>query len=88
MLNYDPQNPQYDLRSELGVYDCAYVETDEIKKSKNYRNDLRVIQLNIRGLINKQRPLINLINHTEANVVLLCETWLSSSKESCKTRFS
>ena len=56
MLHYDPTDTQYDLRSELGVSDSVYVEVNEINKPINYRNDLNIIQLNIRGLLNKQGP--------------------------------
>ena len=81
MLNYDPQDTQYDLRSELGVSDSTYVEADEIKKPSNNNNDLRIIQLNVRGLINKQEQLGRLIEDTKADIILLCETWLSPTKE-------
>ena len=82
MLHYDPIDTQYDLRSELGVSDSAYVEVDEINKPIHYRNDLNIIQLNIRGLLNKQDQLSRLIDNTKTDVILLCETWLSSAKES------
>ena len=77
MLQYDPIDTQYDLRSELGVSDSTYVEVDEINKPVNYRNDLKIIQLNIRGLLNKQDQLSRLIEMTKTDVVLLCETWLN-----------
>ena len=82
MLHYDPTDTQYDLRSELGVTDSAYVEVEEINKSIDHRNDLNIIQLNVRGLLNKQDHLNRLIENTRTDVILLCETWLSSAKES------
>ena len=42
---------------------------------------MKVIQLNIRGLLNKQDQLTRLIDDTKTDVILLCETWLSSVKE-------
>ena len=39
MLYYDPKDTQYDLRSELGVSDSAYVEAEEINKPNINRDD-------------------------------------------------
>ena len=55
------------------------VEADEINNPSNYRNDLNIIQLNIRGLLNKQDQL-RLIEHTKTDILLLCETWLTSTQ--------
>ena len=81
MLHYDPTDTQYDLRSELGVSDSKYIEVDEFRKPNDHKHDLNVIQLNIRGLLNKQDQLCRLIENTNADVILLCETWLNPSKE-------
>ena len=81
MLHYDPTDTQYDLRLELRVFDSAYIEVDEIKKPIDHRSVLNIIQLNIRGLVNKQDQLGRLIENTKTDVVLLCETWLNSTKE-------
>ena len=81
MLHYDPTDIQYDLRSELGVSDSKYIEVDELKKPNDHRFDLNIIQLNIRGLMNKQDQLCRLIENTNTDVILLCETWLNSTKE-------
>ena len=82
MFNLDLNDSQYDLRDELGVYDCKYLESENLGKPKNNRNDLRIIQLNIRGLLNKQDQLNRLIKDTDADLILLCETWLTQMKES------
>ena len=81
MLCYDPNDTQYDLRSELRVSDSTYVNVEEINKSKNNRDDLKIVQLNIRGLMNKQDQLNGLIEGTKTDVLLLCETWLNPVKE-------
>ena len=80
-LNVELSPTQYDLRSELGVFNCKYIESVDTPSVSNKQNDLRIIQLNVRGLINKQDQLKRLINDTQADIVLLCETWLTPSKE-------
>ena len=82
MFDLDLNNSQYDLREELGVFDCKYRETVNLEDLKPKKNDLSIIQLNIRGLLNKQDQLKNLVKDTEADVTLLCETWLTQIKES------
>ena len=82
MFDLDLNNSQYDLHEELGVFDCKYRETVNLEDLKPKKNDLSVIQLNIRGLLNKQNQLKNLVKDTEADVTLLCETWLTQKKES------
>ena len=75
-------NPaQYDLRSELDVYDCEYIEDVHIPPLRNKHSDLRILHLNVRGLVNKQNQLARLLNETQADVALICETWLTKSKE-------
>ena len=76
MFNLDLNNSQYNLREELGVYDCKYREIENLEELKPKINDLSIIHLNIRGLLNKQDQLKNLVKDTEADVILLCETWL------------
>ena len=61
MFNLDLSNSQYNLDEELGVYDCKYLEIENLEKSKTNRNDLSIIHLNIRGLLNKQDQLKRLI---------------------------
>ena len=82
MFNLELNNSQYDLHEELGVYDCKYLEIETLGKFNVNRNDLSIIHLNIRGLLNKQDQLRKLIADTEADIILLCETWLTKIKES------
>ena len=82
MFDLDLNNSQYDLREELGLFDCNYQDIENLEELKPKKNDIGIIQLNIRGLLNKQDQLKNLINDTEVDVLLLCETWLTQIKES------
>ena len=70
------------MRDEFGECDCKYLESENLGKPKNDRNDLRIIHLNIRGLLNKQDQLNRLIKDTDADIILLCQTWLTLIKES------
>ena len=79
-FNVELSPTQYDLRSELGVFNCKYIESSDTPSINNKQTDLRIIQLNIHGLINKQDQLKRLITDTQAEIVLLCETWLTPSK--------
>ena len=63
------------------MFDCNYQEIENLEGLKPKKNDIGIIQLNIRGLLNKQDQLKNLVNDTEADVTLLCETWLTQKKE-------
>ena len=65
------------MREELGLYDCKYREIESVEELKPKINDL-----SIRGLLNKQDQLKNLVKETEADVILLCETWLTQINES------
>ena len=60
-----------DLNIDIGAPECPYENLTQIKPGKN---DLGVMQLNIRGLLNKQDPLKTLLNNTDTDVILLCET--------------
>ena len=53
-------------------------------RSKKYllKNGLSIIQLNIRNLISKQHELLKFINHCnkcKIDIVILSETWLTST---------
>ena len=65
---------------------CDYVELEQCSGVDIKATDLTVIQLNIRGLINKQHELLKLIHSctgkSKLNVVTLQETWLTSRNES------
>ena len=44
----------YNLSSELDLPACDYVEVEQLEGLRPCKNDLSVLQLNIRGLLNKQ----------------------------------
>ena len=65
---------------------CDYVELEHCSGIDINTTDLTMIQLNIRGLINKQTELLKLINSctgkSKLDVVTFQETWLTSRNES------
>ena len=73
----------YDLKNELDLIDCTYVMSDEdnleLKSSRD--TDLNVLQLNIRGLLNKQDRLKSILGTYNVDLALLCETWLTNKTE-------
>ena len=68
----------YDLDSELGLTTCEYVDPDNTGRIKPGKNDLSVMQINTRGLLNKLDHLRDIINYSHPDVILLCETWLNT----------
>ena len=68
----------YDLNSELGLTTCDYVDPDNTSRIKPGRNDLSIMQINTRGLLNKLDHLRDIINYSYPDVILLCETWLNA----------
>ena len=44
---------------------CEYIESSQIKDIHTRNTDLSVIELNIRGLMNKQNQINNLLYHTK-----------------------
>ena len=57
----------------------SYVDYDDFLSMYRPDSDLTILQLNIRGLINKQSDLSKLLQREENNkvdVALLCETWI------------
>ena len=69
------------INTEMGLTQCDYVDFESINELKPTNNDLSIMQLNIRGLLNKQDRLNEIINECQANVILLCETWLKKQTE-------
>ena len=73
----------YDIKAELDLVDCDYVmphdENTEVLSS--IPTDLKVLQLNIRGLLNKQDRLVTLLHEHKVDIALLCETWLNNKTE-------
>ena len=68
----------YDLDSELGLTTCEYVDPDNTGRIKPGKNDLSIMQINTRGLLNKIDHLRDIINYSHPDVILLCETWLNT----------
>ena len=62
---------------------CEYIESSQIKDIHTRNTDLSVLQLSIRGLLNKQYQINNLLRNDNVSlpidVLLLCETWLKPS---------
>ena len=68
----------YELDSELGLTSCEYIDPDDTGRIKPGSNDLSVMQINTRGLLNKTDHLREIINYSHPDVILLCETWLNT----------
>ena len=73
----------YDLKNELDLIDCTYVMSDEdnTELKSSLDTDLNVLQLNIRGLLNKQDRLKSILGTYSVDLALLCETWLTDKTE-------
>ena len=71
----------YDLGTELGLASCDYLGCDDTDRIRPGKNDLSIMQLNIRGLLNKQGHLIETIRSCQPDIILLCETWLNTHTE-------
>ena len=67
---------------ELGIPECPYVEEEDLSSIEPGKTDLSIIQLNIRGLLNKQDQKKDLLNKSKSDIVLLCETWLRKDTDS------
>ena len=81
LLNLDSIKSLNDHLSIDGLNDhCDYVESSRIKDIHSSDRDLSVLQLNIRGLLNKQGQIKQFLSCDNVSlpidVVLLCETWL------------
>ena len=56
---------------------CDYVEETTAYSYSSESNIFRILQYNIRELVNKQDDLKKLLNTHHIDVALLCETWLN-----------
>ena len=72
----------YDLVNKLGLKCCDYLDNENASRIKPGKNDLSIIEINIRGLLNKQDHLKDLLRSCSPDVVLICESWLNSHTES------
>ena len=84
LLNVKNQTSLNEQLSIEGLTDhCYYVEPNTIKELHNKDSDLGLIQINIRGLLNKQTEIKQLLSSDNVSlpidVILLCETWLRPS---------
>ena len=64
---------------------CAYIKYEDYLSTHTRPQDLNLLQLNIRGLINKQSELNTLLQRERTNkvdVALLCETWIRAENRS------
>ena len=65
------------------VDSCDYLDYGELTVDRSVKNNLTVLQLNIRGLLNKQDNLKNLLsdikNDSRVDVAMLVETWLNKN---------
>ena len=80
MFPLDLNKDQYNLKDELDIRGCEYVEINGSPQLKKEKSDLRIIQLNIKGLMNKQDQLQRLLAITDTDAILVCETWLTKIK--------
>ena len=74
-------NSNYDLSTELGLSPCDYHGIDDTGRIRPGKNDLSIMQLNTRGLLNKQGHLRGTIKSCQPDIILLCETWLNAHTE-------
>ena len=57
--------------------DC-YDQCDYVLRHTTKPSDLSIVQLNVRGIISKRSKIQHFLNNThEADIILLCETWLT-----------
>ena len=57
--------------------DC-YDQCDYVLRHTTNSSDLSIVQLNVRGITSKRSRIQHLLNNThEADILLLCETWLT-----------
>ena len=57
--------------------DC-YDRCDYVHKHVTKSSDLTIVQLNVRGVISKSSKILHFVNNIiEADIILLCETWLT-----------
>ena len=80
----DDSYERLDLGFNNDIVDsCDYLDYGELTSDRSAKNNLTVLQLNIRGLLNKQDKLKNLLNDikndSRVDVAMLVETWLNKN---------
>ena len=83
-IEMDDTYERLDLGFNSDIVDsCDYLDYGELTRDRNVMNNLTVLQLNIRGLLNKQDKLKNLLNDikndSRVDVAMLVETWLNKN---------
>ena len=67
------------------IDNCDYMDTEDCKTIVSHNCDLRVLQLNVRGILHKQTELLELLRKCtyleSVDIVLLVETWLKKENE-------
>ena len=60
---------------------CDYLELDDVTPQTLPKDNLNLLQMNVRGLVGKQSKLQSLLdkleNNSDIHCLLLCETWLT-----------
>ena len=84
LLNVNNGSSLTDQISVDGINDhCDYIEPSSIKELHTWNTDIGVLQLNVRGLLNKLTQIKHLLSNDNVSlpldVILLCETWLKPS---------
>ena len=67
---------------ELTMSYCEYTDPTTISLLPAEPNTLTIMQLNIRGMVNKQDDLSVLLKTKHIDVVLLCDNWLNENNTS------
>ena len=61
---------------------CDYINDHELRETDIGKNDISIVQLNIRGLIGKQTDFLNFLctsNRRKFDIGIISETWLTKS---------
>ena len=82
-LRYDPLDTNC-IGFEMSDI-CDYIDVADTPDIKVDQTDLLIVQLNIRGLLSKQKDLskllFELMGKHKIDLVILCETWLTKESE-------
>ena len=82
MSYLDINDSSTDFCTELDFRSCTYIEPVDLVHLEQPKNsDLTILQLNVRGLLNKQDLLKHLLLPIQPDILLLCETWLTNQTQ-------
>ena len=66
---------------------CEYIELSDCKDIAVGNNDLSVLELNVRGLVNKETEIYMMLKlltqMSSIDIGILVETWITKESESC-----